>query len=340
MGGMLFDPETLVDSLSETAGYKAGLALSVEAMCDHLSDTRYADLLRESEMHIVRIRSEDYEDLFFKLLHRIGYTTEEFNGDYTGISLVHKYRGTEKELIHARVTELLIEYWPRLIEEANKSGGRTIDPSPYLKACAQEFGKIGAEIAWERLEIINKGINLNPHASVRYTEWNSVEHLDSLFLGGGNKPEVGTFIDQRFINYLFANPDKLGEMHWRKFEELTAEYFNKAGYSVMLGPGQNDDGVDVRIWKEDQDQDADAPLCIIQCKRQKQKVEKVIVKGLYSDIQFEKAQCGLLVTTSELSPGARKTIRVRGYPIEEVNRTQLKKWLTELHIPGAGIVRV
>jgi hypothetical protein len=30
MGGMWFDPEVLGDSLSETAGYKSGLALSIE----------------------------------------------------------------------------------------------------------------------------------------------------------------------------------------------------------------------------------------------------------------------------------------------------------------------
>ena len=54
MGGMLFDPEILVDSLSETAGYKAGIALSLDTMCDHLAGTDYADLLRESELHMVR----------------------------------------------------------------------------------------------------------------------------------------------------------------------------------------------------------------------------------------------------------------------------------------------
>jgi restriction system protein len=121
---------------------------------------------------------------------------------------------------------------------------------------------------------------------------------------------------------------------------LTAEYFDRAGYSVELGPGQNDDGVDVRIWKEEQHQDSESPHCIIQCKRKKQKVEKVFIKGLYADIKFEEAECGLLVTTSELSRGARKTITVRGYPIKEVNHTQLKKWLTELHTPGNGVVRV
>ena len=340
MGGMWFDPETLVDSLSETAGYKAGLALSLEAMCDLLSNTGYPDILIESETQMVRLRSEDYEELFYKLLHRIGFTAEEYRGDVTGISLFHKYRGTEHEPIHQRVLELFIEYWPKLLEETKASGASAIDPTPYVRACIQEFGEIGYNMAMERLEILNMGMKLNPHTGLRYIEWRNTEQLESLFKGSDSAPELGTFIDQRFLNYLRANPEKLGEMHWRKFEQLTAEYFERAGFKVELGPGVNDDGVDVRVWKETQDSEADPPHCIIQCKRQKAKIEKVVIKGLHSDIQFEQAECGLLVTSSELSVGARQTIVVRGYPIEEVNKVQLGKWLEVLHQPGTGVVRV
>ena len=45
MGGIWFDTAVLVDSLSETVGYKSGLALSLNAMYSHLADTQYADLL-------------------------------------------------------------------------------------------------------------------------------------------------------------------------------------------------------------------------------------------------------------------------------------------------------
>jgi len=340
MGGMWFDPETLVDSLSETAGYKAGLALSLEAMCDLLSGTSYPDLLVKSEVQIVRIRSEDYEELFYKLLHRIGYTEEEYDGDITGARLFHKYRGTEKEESYNRVIELFVEYWPELLEKARSSGSKSIDPTPFVEACAKELGRVGVEMAIERIEAINKGLNLYPHSGLRYIEWKNIERLDALFSGGGHSPEYGRFIDQRFINYLNANPEKLAEMHWRKFEELTAEYFHREGYIVELGPGRNDDGVDIRVWKDGQDPETQSPQCIIQCKRQKQKVGKVTIKGLYADIEFEEAECGLLVTTSELAPGAKNTIRVRGYPIEEVDNLQLRKWLAELHVPGTGVVRV
>jgi restriction system protein len=129
----------------------------------------------------------------------------------------------------------------------------------------------------------------------------------------------------------------LGSIHWRKFEELIGECFVKFGYKVKIGPGSNDDGVDLRVWSEDEN---NAPEFIIQCKRKKEKIDKVHIKALYTDVMYENAKKGLLVTSSELSPGARKTISARAYPIEEVNGEMIKKWIIALRTPGTGIIRI
>ena len=340
MSAIWMDPGRLADSVAETVGYKAGLALSQEAMCDHLTGTGYADLLRASEVGTIRIRPEEYGEIFFRILHGVGYTDEEYDGDDLGVRLFHKYRGTDSEEIYLRVLEILNEWFPLLLEEAKNTRTKMIDPSSFLETCREELGNAGLGIAIEKLEQIDRGMKLNPFSRTRYTEWRGVEQLETLFSGGGNEPEIGRFIDQRFVNYLVANPEAIHSMHWRKFEEFTAEFFSRTGYKVELGSGRNDDGVDVRIWKDTQDRDSECPDCIVQCKRQRQKVEKVVVKGLYADVQFEGAKRGLLVTTSELSGGARQTIGARGYPVGEVNGVKLQQWLSELHIPGTGIVRV
>jgi restriction system protein len=340
MGGMWFEPETLGDCLSETAGYKSGLALSIEAMCDHLSDSGYADLLLTSETETVRIRAEDYDGLFYKLLHQIGYTEEEFDGDTAGIGLFHKYRGTELEEFHEGVMEIFIKTWPIVMQEAESRGDKKLNPELFMTTAMEKYGQVGLDMACEKIELMIKALNLSPHSGQRYTEWNNIESLESLFKGGAGKPEVGEFIDQRFINYLYANHDKLQDIHWRKFEEITAEYFQRDGYNVELGPGANDDGVDVRVWKSEQDKDKEPPHIIIQCKRQKRKIEKVVIKGLYADMRFYEANFGLIVTSSELSPGAKHTINARGYPIEEIDNTELRTWLETLQTPGTGIVRV
>ena len=338
MGSIIFAPQTLTDSLSETAGYKSGLALSVTEMCDHLTGTDFPDILLASETHGARLRSEEYSGLFYKLLHRIGYTSEEFDGDYTGAKLYHKYKDTDPET-WSGVTELFLNIWPKLTEEARADGSNKIDPWPFVKAAYNKYGEVGANMAMERLEVIDRGLHMNPHFRHRYTEWNSQIALNALFSGSKTAPEVGRFIDQRYIDYLSVNSARLSDMHWRKFEELTGEFFHREGFQVEMGPGTNDDGVDVRVWRPAQMVE-ESPHLLIQCKRQKAKVEKVVVKGLHADVTHEAANYGLIVTTSELSPGARTTIAARGYSIEEVNRAGLEKWLQVLRTPGTGIIRV
>jgi restriction system protein len=86
---------------------------------------------------------------------------------------------------------------------------------------------------------------------------------------------------------------------------------------------QRDDGnIDVRVWPRDADR-ARPPTILIQCKRQKQKVGKVVIKALYADILDENASSGLIVTTSALSPGAVKVCSARSYPIEQARREHL-----------------
>lgn len=338
MGGIWFNPGVLADSLSETVGYKAGLALSISQICDHLDDPKYPDLILASEEQVVRLRSEDYEALFYKLLHSVGYIEKQYDGGNAFTQLFHMYRNTHFDELTG-VLKIFNEMWPKLLDQAALKGEKTIEPMPFLDACLDRYGKLGLQMATESVMLINQALHVSPYSPVRYVDWKKVEQLDLLFDRGAEEPEQGEFIDQRFIDYLSNNPDKLATMHWRKFEELTAEFFFRAGFQIELGPGQNDDGIDIRVWKPGQDK-SNPPYCIVQCKRQKKKIEKVIVKGLYSDVQFADANYGLIVTSSELSKGARQTISVRGYPIAEVNKTGLTTWLMQLRTPGTGIVRV
>lgn len=334
MGAMVFAPEVLADSLAETAGYKAGLALSLAELCKHLPED--CELIQASEQGFVRIRSEEYDDIFYRLLHRIGHSAEQYDGDSTGIGLYHRYKDHHLAEYQG-VLEIFIKVIPEAMRAAQHAGTKLLDPRPFVLACKEKYGQVGFEIALGKIQAMIKSQNLSPHSGHRYVDWVAPRKLAELFSGGSGAPEVGRFIDQRYIDYLSNNEVALSEMHWRKFEELTAEYFHRDGYRVELGPGSNDDGVDVRVWTPGND---DNPHIIVQCKRQKAKVEKVVVKGLHSDVEFEGADFGLIVTSSELSPGARSIATARGYRIGEVNRDSLRQWLEQLRTPGTGIVRI
>lgn len=339
MGTINFARGSLADSLSETSGYKAGLALSLEELCDQLSGTDYPDLILQSEENGARLRADEYEAIFFKLLFRIGYIKEEYDGDCLGAKRIHKYESSGQMREYKRVIFIFQSIWMEQMNNTENNYSLSNDPTPFLSRCREELGIVGVNMAMEHLEFMNRAVILSPHSNFRATEWNNILELQKLFKGTNETPHGGKFIDQRFINYLSNNLEKLPNMHWRKFEELSAEFFYREGYEVELGPGRNDDGVDVRVWKSGA-QLTDNPLCLVQCKRHKAKIDKVVIKGLHADVLHERAEYGVIVTTSELSPGARTTIKARGYPIREVERKAVADWLTQLRTPGTGIVRL
>jgi restriction system protein len=76
---------------------------------------------------------------------------------------------------------------------------------------------------------------------------------------------------------------------------------------------------------------------LVQCKRQKAKIEKVVVKALWADVVAEGAESGLIVTTSSLSPGSANICKARAYPIEQANRETLKTWIQQMKTPGEGV---
>jgi restriction system protein len=76
---------------------------------------------------------------------------------------------------------------------------------------------------------------------------------------------------------------------------------------------------------------------LVQCKREKKKVGKVVVKALWADIYDEGAESGLIVTSNALAPGAEKVCEARNYPIEQANRATLRKWIKAMRTPGSGI---
>ena len=338
MGAIWFSPKELPDHLHEIVGYKSGVAASIEQMADLLSGTGYDDDLLRSEESGIRIRSEDYDSLYYKLIHKIGVTEEPYEGVFGVMSALQELSKEHGQSFVMSISNIYQEGCIAGAKRAAKAGKNSIDPTPMLMETLKKHGEKGAKVLLEIISCYENHRKLSPNMHGRFNEWKGLVNLSDLFeLQNSQMPTHGEFLDQRFINFLAENGEAIGKIHWRKFEELTAECFNQFGYKVELGPGSNDDGVDVRVWHPDVES---APHYIVQCKRQKKKVDKVTIKGLYADVLHEKAQQGLLVTTTELSPGAKHTIQARQYPIEEVNGSMVLSWVKALRTPGAGIVRV
>jgi restriction system protein len=322
----------LLQTLSEFAGHKAGLALSRAELIDHLPD---ADLDGDLEL-ARRLRSEELDEMVRELLYRLGAITSPPGLDPT-LALQAKYHADPKALEIVRlIMEESFECARRTLLGETVSSDGAIDITPIAVSAAEMFGAPGLALFHEYDALVQEHLHGGILSSFRRVEWRNVEQLVDLFEKACVTPLHGTFIDQRYIDYLERNPGCLDGMHWRNFEGLTAEFFSREGCKVELGEGQGDGGIDVRVWRQPEPEGLAATI-LVQCKRQRQKVGQVIVKSLWADVVHEGADSGLIVTTSALQPGAAKVALARGYAVTAADRSAVVKWLHALRTPGTGV---
>lgn len=185
------------------------------------------------------------------------------------------------------------------------------------------------------LEALRAEQHTDPWLRCETSHATSIAALSDLFDRADCSSRSARFFDQRFIDFLVANLEELPRIHWRQFERLVAEYLHRQGYEVELGPGSNDDGVDIRVWPSEAEVDG-PPLLIVQCKRQRAKIEKVVVKALWADVQAEGATRGMVATTNSISTGAASTIAARGYSIDSADQAAIVHGLQTMRTPGQG----
>ena len=362
MGCISGKRQVFIEKIAETIGYKSGLALSIDDLIKFTSPN-YRFVFEGDPNSDIRLRAEEYDAIIATLLHGLGKISSEDISNFV-ISLLQKY-GYSDDFIYA-----MIALYSAFTTSENQPASSIPMPKDLIGGnCYDVIKRIATNLVFHiqnsirdksyedrnilwmgmlktkqfpvRDELIkdiqvaqNDFIVRSPWLKVRSVEWKNMRPMVELFNSEEIESFYGKFFDQRFIDFLSANSEILKEIHWRQFEGLVAEFLHRCGYIVRIGKGRNDDGIDIRAWSESTARPAQI---LIQCKRQKDKVEKTIVKSLWADVESEGANSGLIVTTAELSPGARDTITTRLYPIIERNFDDLKKWLHEMRTPWTGI---
>ncbi|MDN4617698.1 restriction endonuclease [Paenibacillus sp. PsM32] len=326
----------IITRTGEIIGYKSGLGLNKEEF-DDIIPKEYHGIWFGPQESYLRLYPEEFEGLIEELLYRLGNIDSLSSGLFT-MHIRNKY------IHNAKKSALLNEVFPyfhKMLKNVNTTVEQGKNPDkamqPILTEVISKYDKEGFDLILELITGFNNHLHKSPWTSIRQTQWEDIAKLNDLFTSENLKTQYGTFIDQRYIDYIRANFDaKIGSIHWRKFEGLTAEFFERQGYFVEIGPGRADGGVDVRAWKEDPKL-AGPPTILIQCKRQKNTVEQTIVKALYADVLYEKAEKGLIVTSSSFSPGSKTVCLTREYPVSEANRETLRSWVEVMRKPNTGI---
>jgi restriction system protein len=330
MGHIIMPAFAFRSALSEDSGVRAGFALSEADMLGHLpADHHLRERLISDE--VLRLGSEDYAEAVGDLLFALGATAEP--GMLTlGMRMMALLKRDWRSLFRLdemMAIEAVASHYLRL---RNQNDIEQAAIFAELKAMVDDK----AGVLEALVEAMTQHLAFNPHFTRDVANADLVA-LSALFASERLPADGAQYFDQRFINYLGSQPEKLGDIHWRQFEGLTAEWFQRSGYDVELGPGRNDGSVDLRLWHRGAQPGA-PPAVIVQCKRQKQKVERVVVKALYADVLEERANAGLVVTTSDISPGAAKDVSARAYPITTANRKQVQDWIQAMRKPHAGMI--
>ncbi|GAB2962066.1 restriction endonuclease [Streptomyces heilongjiangensis] len=331
MGAIVLSGRDVVGYLTDLIGFKLGLAITEDELTEAASGHGLSDVWPDTMDATYRYRSEVMEELCQVMLAAFG------DADAThALSFPAVMPQLMREFPDLMDDPGALDYTlKRLPELSPASGTNVIDPRPLFREVEERWGSRGILIAGRLMQIINRNLMASPWSRVRRQDFSSLLELRDLFDSEKLPVPLGLFFDQRFIDFLEANSASLDRMHWRQFEGLVAERLRRKGLRVEIGPGRGDEGIDVRAWEADSDETAPAVM-LVQCKRTRDKVDRVVVKALAADVMFEGARSGMVATTSSWSPGARKTVEARGYPVEETNRDTLVTWLTEMRTPGCG----
>lgn len=94
--------------------------------------------------------------------------------------------------------------------------------------------------------------------------------------------------------------DALYALSPKQFEQFSAEVFRTRGYTVWVRGRSGDLGVDLEIVN------GNGKRAIAQCKRYRTTVGPEIVRELYGTMLHERVAHAFLVTTAEISDGARE----------------------------------
>ena len=328
MGAILWSLENMVNTILDIVIIKTGLVISddylIEILKEEFPNDRNFDNYTKTKKDAVRVRSETFDEYCWLVRKRLG---ELENISPLFLKNVDKaLEWVDKGYDPAKVTRRLIEIAASLHDHQNP---KLIDPIEVMARAVLE--KLAPkELIMEMMDcLIGNQKQSNTITPVEELLWDGGVNLNELFEKESIPKLDSEFIEQKFINFLQANPEKLEYMHWRNFERLTAEYFKRKGYLVELGPGTNDGGIDVRVFDKD---DESKPYIIIQCKRHKTSNDVKIetVKSFYADVDFEEAKKGLIATTSRIAPGGKKVVSIRRYPLEFAENKEINQWIEKM----------
>jgi restriction system protein len=126
--------------------------------------------------------------------------------------------------------------------------------------------------------------------------WQWIQHLATQRLF-----DVHSEVFEHFAKY----PDHLYRLEWRQYEVFLDTVFRNQGFRTELGPGSNDEGIDIRLY---QSQSLPQLVAVVQAKKfhPDLPIKLDTVAALFGHAVLHKAHKGILATTSRFQPAVKK----------------------------------
>lgn len=312
MNIQFFKKQELVDYAIKIIKDKAKIEVTPEQLLNKIDDKSLNKKLKINLKKEVYIDEIEYEQLSRSALSSVGYIP--VGTDSFILSLMKIYKEFDEKQYN-----ILYEFVPFLTFNTD-----------ITKLCFEDFieqniNKFGINYLGFTIDVIDSFINYFISSPVyKKSKLGDIAtiKLNDLFYSEKDNSKLGNFFDQRYIDYLAANFNDLNKINWRKFEQLTAQFYSNEGFSVELGKGRKDGGIDVILKKDDN-------IIIIQCKRWESNVGIDIIKSLHDEVNYRQYSKGILFCSKDVSRDAKKMIAERKYNIEIVNQKDIFELLNK-----------
>ncbi len=152
--------------------------------------------------------------------------------------------------------------------------------------------------------------------------------FSSAFHGGVSIDELSRI--DRMIRDAALDPSILHRITSRSFEELVAELLSRDGLDIELTPETRDGGRDILATSRGP---FGSNLFLVECKKfaPNRPVDVSVVRALYGVVEAERANGGLLVTTSYLSQPSISFAKSLGYRMQHCEGDRLSSWIQRIN---------
>lgn len=140
--------------------------------------------------------------------------------------------------------------------------------------------------------------------------------------------------------YLHRHVDRLQDLAWRRFEELLRAMFREQGFSVVMGRGTKDSGVDLVLLEA-----VSGKRTLVQAKRRKRRVGVEAVRELRGVQLRENVRAALLVATGGFTSGAKAEAhatvpRKLGFRLDLMAATEIVRELGIFRAHDTSLVQI